>query len=179
MQFTVSDAVSVTRAVMSLFLLVLTPLSDGFLALFALCAATDMLDGPLARRYGETPHGQALDSICDAVLALVMLICLVPNIPWEQWMIWWMASIACLRLISVGVGSARFDRPGFIHTYFNKAAGLLLFLSPFMLRLMDTSLVVTIVCSVASLSAIEFLYLNCTLREFDGEYPGLLFAAKT
>ena len=43
---------------------------------------------------------------------------------------------------------------------------------------MDTDIVVCIVCGVATISALEFLYINCTSREFDGNYRGVLFDAK-
>ena len=174
----VPDYLSVARAFASPILLFLEPLSDGFLLAFAILASTDLLDGILARRYGISEYGKALDSSCDAVLAVILLVCIIPHLTWEQWMIWWIAAIAALRLVSIGIGSGRFSEPGFVHTYFNKAAGLLLFLSPFMLRLFDTVPVVILVCTVATVSALEFLYINCTSREFDGNYRGLLFDAK-
>ena len=178
MEVRVSDILSLSRAAASFVLLLLEPLSDQFLIAFALIASTDLLDGLFARRFGVSRYGKALDSSCDAVLAVVLLLCIIPYLDWEQWMIQWIAAIAAMRLISVGIGSGRFSEPGFVHTYFNKAAGLLLFLSPFLLRLMDTDIVVCIVCGVATISALEFLYINCTSREFDGNYRGVLFDAK-
>ena len=173
MEVRVSDILSLSRAAASFVLLLLEPLSDQFLIAFALIASTDLLDGLFARRFGVSRYGKALDSSCDAVLAVVLLLCIIPYLNWEQWMIQWIAAIAAMRLVSVGIGSG-----SFVHTYFNKAAGLLLFLSPFLLRLMDTDIVVCIVCGVATISALEFLYINCTSREFDGNYRGVLFDAK-
>ncbi len=178
MEFKVPDILSVSRAAASLLLLLLEPLSDEFLIAFTLIASTDLVDGFLARRFGISSYGKALDSSCDAVLAVVLLLCLIPNLDWEQWMIWWIAAIAAMRLVSIGIGSGRFSEPGFVHTYFNKAAGLFLFLSPFLLRILDLDVVVYLVCGVATISALEFLYINCTSRNFDGNYSGILFQSK-
>ena len=178
MEVKVQDVLSVSRAAASFVLLMLEPLSDGFLIAFALLASTDVFDGLLARRFGVSAYGKALDSSCDAVLAVILLICIIPYLDWEQWMITWIAAIAAVRLVSIGIGSGRFSKPGFVHTYFNKAAGLFLFLSPFLLRLLDLGVVVCVVCGIATISALEFLYINCTSKEFDGNYRGLLFDAK-
>ncbi|MEE3363460.1 MAG: CDP-alcohol phosphatidyltransferase family protein, partial [Methanomethylophilus sp.] len=94
MEFKVPDILSVSRAAASLLLLLLEPLSDEFLIAFTLIDSTYLVDGFLARRFGISSYGKALDSSCDAVLAVVLLLCLIPNLDWEQWMIWWIAAIA-------------------------------------------------------------------------------------
>ncbi len=151
------------------FLLVLfEPLSPGFLLVYALCGATDVVDGYIARRTGSaSAYGGVFDSIADALVAVIMLFCLVPRLHWEGWMILWIALIAAVRLVSLGVGSGRFGRPAFVHTYLNKAAGLLLFLTPFLLLLFDLPAVVVLVCGVTTVSAFEYFYLNCFVEGFD------------
>ncbi|MCQ2078757.1 MAG: CDP-alcohol phosphatidyltransferase family protein [archaeon] len=172
----IPDLLSLLRVMMSLVLLFLVPLSDGFLFVYTLCCLTDVLDGRIARFQDDlSPTGQTLDSICDAVLAVILLICIIPGLPWEDWMILWIAGIAAIRLVGLGVGSGRHGRPAFVHTYLNKLSGFLLFLTPFLLRIVDLPTLVVVVCSITTVSAIEYLYINCTSSTLDQDCPGLFF----
>ncbi len=49
---------------------------DAALVLFALAAASDALDGPLARRTAPTAYGALLDPLADKVLVAVTLVAL-------------------------------------------------------------------------------------------------------
>lgn len=171
----IPDVLSVSRVILSLFLLLLEPLSDGFLILYTVCCLTDVIDGRIARYQDDlSPTGQSLDSICDAVLVLILLICIIPHLPWEDWMVLWIAAIAAIRLIGLGIGSGRYGKMAFVHTYLNKASGFLMFLTPFLLRIFDLSIVVIVVCGIATVSALEYTYINATRDELDQDFKGIL-----
>lgn len=144
------------------------PLSLPFLAIFAVCCLTDVLDGLAARKLDAcTKYGHAIDSISDVVLVVILLYCIIPVIQWDTWMILWIAAIVAIRLIAFGIGFIRFGKPAFVHTQLNKLTGVFLFLTPFLLVLIDTPLTVALVCSVASISAAEYLYINVSSEHYD------------
>jgi CDP-diacylglycerol--glycerol-3-phosphate 3-phosphatidyltransferase len=67
---TLPNALSAARAVLVIPVIGLIALGDASLALvvFMGAAATDALDGPLARRRGTTAFGAALDPLADKIL---------------------------------------------------------------------------------------------------------------
>ena len=167
----IPDLLSFSRIGLAMVLLLLEPLSFGFLAVFAVCSVTDILDGYAARRFGvSNEHGYMVDSISDAVLAVVMLYCIIPAVDWETWMIVWIAAIAAVRLVALGIGSGRHLKVAFVHTYLNKMAGLLLFLSPYLLVLIGVPVTVAVVCTVTSVSAAEYLYVNISSERYDPDF---------
>jgi CDP-diacylglycerol--glycerol-3-phosphate 3-phosphatidyltransferase len=65
--WTVADLLSVVRIPLAIaFPFVSTPWRLGILAA---AAATDLLDGPLARRYGSSPFGSLIDPVADKLFA--------------------------------------------------------------------------------------------------------------
>jgi CDP-diacylglycerol--glycerol-3-phosphate 3-phosphatidyltransferase len=69
---TLANALTVARALLVIPVIGLIALGDAPLALlvFAGAAATDALDGPLARRRGATAVGAALDPLADKILVV-------------------------------------------------------------------------------------------------------------
>jgi phosphatidylglycerophosphate synthase len=66
-RWTVADLLSVLRIPLAAaFPFVSTPWRLGILAA---AAATDLLDGPLARRYGSSPFGSLIDPVADKLFA--------------------------------------------------------------------------------------------------------------
>jgi len=164
----IPDMLSFSRMGLALVLLLTEPLSLPFLAILAVCGLTDVLDGLVARRLDAcTEHGHTIDSIADAVLVVVLLYCIIPVVQWEAWMIIWIIAIAVTRLTAFGIGSRRHGRPAFVHTYLNKLAGASLFLAPFLIALIGAPVAVALVCSVASISAAEYLYINVSSEDYD------------
>jgi len=164
----IPNILSFSRIVLALILPLTEPLSLPFLAVFAVCGLTDVLDGFAARRLDAcTEHGHAIDSMADVVLAVVLLYCIIPAVQWGAWMVLWIAAIAAVRLFAFGFGSGRFGRPAFVHTYLNKAAGAAIFLAPFLLVLVGTLITIALVCAVASVSAAEYLYINVSSDRYD------------
>lgn len=60
------------------------------LTFFSLAAATDLLDGMLARRYGlESDFGRFMDPLADKVLCLLAFVFFVkiPEVAWPAWLV--------------------------------------------------------------------------------------------
>ena len=164
----IPNLLSFSRLGLAFVLLLTEPLSPIFLSVFLVCGLTDMLDGMVARRFNAcSEHGHTIDSIADTVLAVILLYCVIPVVSWEVWMVIWIAAIAAVRIIAFGIGSVRYGRPAFIHTYLSKAAGILLFLTPFLLVIVGAPVTVAVVCCVSTVSAAEYLYINITCDHYD------------
>ena len=164
----IPDLLSFSRLCLAFVLLLTEPLSPIFLSILFVCGLTDMLDGLAARRFDAcSEHGHIIDSISDIVLAVVLLYCLIPVVNWEGWMAIWIAVIAAVRIVAFVIGSVRYGRPAFVHTYLNKVAGVMLFLTPFLLVIIGAPITVAVVCSVISVSSVEYLYINITSDHYD------------
>jgi len=60
-----------------------------------------------------------------------------------------------VRLISLFIGFMKYHALSFIHTYANKGTGVALFLFPFAYSVLGLKFTAVLICSMASLSAIE------------------------
>ena len=161
-------------------LLLFAPFSNTFLLFYALLGLSDVFDGFLARRWCVSGKlGARLDSAADFLLFGIMLYLLLRNYRFPVWALLWVGLIAILRFIALAVCYKRFRKLAFLHTYANKAAGLLLFLSPFLLHFLGLTISVVAVCIFASLSALEELLLQLTQTEFDPDRISILTKWRT
>ncbi len=76
--------------------------------------------------------------------------------------------------MAFAIGYARLGEPGFVHTYLNKAAGLLLFLSPFIIILIGVSASWILICSVATVSSVEFFCIGMHSRDYDPDRKSMV-----
>ena len=77
-------------------------------------------------------------------------------------MILWIAAIAVIRLAALLVCYLRFRQFAFLHTSLNKATGFLLFLSPVLFWLLGLDVAAIVLCTVATISAMEELLIDFT-----------------
>ena len=167
----VPNILSASRLLLSFALYFLEPLSATYLWLYSVCVITDVLDGFIARRYDAcTDYGHLLDSLGDAFLAVAVLATLVPFLNWGLWEIMLITAVIVVRLTAFVIGSIRFGRPAFLHSYLNKAAGLAFFISPFLIKLIGLQTTVAIVGIVCILASLEYLYVNTQKKEYDPNY---------
>ena len=175
MKLDLPDILSLSRVVGAVLLLFTTPLSLLFLAVYGYCCITDVLDGFLARRSrSENRQGQILDSTADIVLTVCLLACLIPFLPWEGWMITWIAIIAVIRIISLGSGSMRFGQIALLHTYGNKISAFLRYLAPFLLAFIDLTPMMVVLCTITTLTSLEDLYINLKSNSLDSNIRSIL-----
>ncbi|WP_283606847.1 CDP-alcohol phosphatidyltransferase family protein [Faecalispora anaeroviscerum] len=169
------NVLTLLRIVLSVPLLFVEPFSAWFFVLYTLCGLSDMLDGYLARRLGcAGPAGARLDSVADFTFAAVLLFRLLPAMNLPVWLFGWVAGIALMKLFSLAIGYARHKQAAFLHTYANKAAGLLLFCLPYGFPFWGIS-VGAAVCLFATLAAVEELILCGTLPVLNQDVKGIFF----
>ena len=126
-----ADALTLIRLVCSPVLFVLRPDSAAFWILYAALGLTDALDGPLARasRQGPTERGAKLDSMADAVFFAALLAALLRMCRYPAWMLVWTALIAAARVLALVLRLRKGNRTP-PHTFWDKAAGAVLFVTP-------------------------------------------------
>ena len=127
-----------------------------FWTIYALCGISDMLDGFLAKRLDcESDRGARLDSVADILLTVVCIWKIIPDIALPLWAWIWIAVIASVKIVNAISSLVVYRKIVLPHTRMNKLTGLMLFiLIPFVFRT-GRMIFVAILCSVATLAAVE------------------------
>ena len=126
--------------------------SDGFYMAYLLGGFTDMIDGTVARKLNAvTPLGGMLDSVADVVFITAAFVKLVPAVEIPVWLWGWMAVILILRI----GGMIRKKRFVLAHTAWNRVTGLLLFLLPLGLPVLELKYSGSLVCAMATAAALR------------------------
>ena len=176
----IPNLLTFTRMLCAFALLLFRPLSLWFLLIYAMAGLTDLLDGFFARRFhAESSVGARLDSAADFLLCVALIFVFLPYYHWPLWIVLWIAGIGFLRIMAALVCFFRFRTFAFLHTYSNKATGILLFLFPFLLWLFNLNITSILLCTVASLSALEELLLQLTSKTLDLDRESIFIKAKT
>lgn len=154
------------RILGAICLLFLEPLSGLFFAVYVFCGFSDILDGYLARKTNSaTVFGAIFDSIADFIFIGVMLLVLLPILQLTLWIKLWVAGIALIKAVSLLTGAVKYRSLAFLHTYMNKITGALLFLFPLLYSFVGLTVTAILLCSAATLGAIEELVINLRSRE--------------
>jgi len=160
-------------------LLFLPLLSGIFLIVYLLAGLSDILDGTLARRWNVTSQfGAKLDSAADFLLCCVLLYVFLPAYSWQPWALVWIGGIAVVRLAALMTCLIRFHKAAFLHTLTNKATGFILLCFPFLMRFLGQQVTVILVCTLASISALEELLIQLTANELKPDIKTILQTKK-
>ena len=89
-------------------------------------------------------------------------------------MITWIAIIAVIRIISLGIGSMRFGQIALLHTYGNKISAFLRYLAPFLLAFVDLTPMMIVLCTITTLTSLEDLYINLKSDSLDSNVRSVL-----
>ena len=160
MHVTIPDIFTFFRMICAVILPFLTPLSPPFLVIYALSGVSDMLDGYLARKLGQSSAwGAKLDSAADLLLYTIALSLLIPImrgiLPGWFWILVGLALV--LRLACYFLSAVKFHRFASEHSLLNKLTSILIFPAPFFLLLDFFLWYAVVVCLVSCLAAIQEL----------------------
>lgn len=154
----IANSITIFRIICSLALLPLRVFSPGFYGIYLAAGLSDMVDGPVARKTGtESEAGAKLDSIADIIFVAVCLLKLLPVIEISRCLLAWIGVIAALKLFNIVWGCIRYRELTMPHTKINKATGLVLFILPLTLQVIDLNYSGAIVCLLATVAAIHEL----------------------
>ena len=152
----------------TLALLFCMPLSLPFFVLYAAAGLSDIFDGLIARKTNTaTKFGAKLDTFADIVFAAVVLLKLLPILKLPLWMIVWVGVIALIKLVNIVIGFVRHHTLTAVHSVINKVAGVLVFILPFTIPIINIQYTAPFVCVVATVAAI--LESRTVITDFRGE----------
>ena len=151
-----ANIITLVRVVCSVALLFCPALSTPFYDLYLTAGLSDMIDGPVARATGTVSEfGSKFDTVADFILVVVCLIKLIPLLDIPLWLIIWIAFIALIKMINIISGYVMQKELVAAHTVMNKVTGILLFILPLTLTIIDLRFSGAVVCAVATFAAIQ------------------------
>ena len=131
----IANAVAGIRILGSILLVFIPIFSVLFYAMYLICGLSDMIDGTIARKNDSaSSFGAKLDTIADCLFTVVSLTKLLPHIPISGWLWLWIAVIALIKVVNMG------------------------------LRLIELQYSAVVICSIATFSAIQEGYFIGTGR---------------
>ena len=144
------------RILCSILMLFFPALSPAFYALYLSAGITNMIDGTVARKTNTvTDFGSKLDTFADFIFVAVSLIKVLPVIDIPLWLWIWGGIIAFIKVINMVSGFIVQKKFVAEHTVMNKVTGLLLFILPLTLSVIELKYSAVAVCVVATFSAIQ------------------------
>ena len=151
-----ANLISGTRILCSAVLLICPAFSASFYVLYLMAGLTDMIDGAVARMTGTTSEfGAKLDTAADFVFVAVCLWKLLPSLAVPLWLWIWIVLIALIKMINTISGYVIQKRYVALHTVLNKVTGILLFVLPLTLPVVELKISAPLVCAAATFAAIQ------------------------
>ena len=115
-----------------------------------------MLDGAIARKTSTVSEfGSKLDTVADFVMVTLCLIKLLPVIHIPTWLLIWIIVIAVIKAVNLISGYVTRKKIVVLHTIMNKVTGILLFVLPLTLKIIDLKYSGAIASAVATFAAIQ------------------------
>lgn len=146
-----ADIITLSRIPLSLLLFVFQPHSGPFALCYLLCGASDMLDGFIARRlHTASEKGAKLDTAADLFFAAVYAVRILPLLSVPAWIWIWTAVIAAGKLAGILYAGKKAGKLSVAHSFGNKLTGLLLFLLPLSVGLINIKYGASVVCIAAT-----------------------------
>lgn len=155
-----ANVITGSRIVLSLVLLIFRPFSPGFTVVYLLAGITDMVDGPVARKTGKvTDFGSKLDTVADLCFVLVCAYKILPQIRIPKWLWTWIVVIVLIKLVSIAAGLIMKKSFPAVHSPANRITGIMLFVFPLVMKVINVKISVIVICAVATFAAVQEAYL--------------------
>lgn len=165
MRKNIANMITGIRILGSILLAFVPVFSVPFYAVYLICGLSDMIDGTIARKTDSaSPFGAKLDTVADSLFMVVSLAKLLPYIPIPGWLWLWIAVIALIKVVNMGLGFIQSKSLVSVHSTMNKVTGFLLFLFPLTLGLIELKYSAVVICLIATVSAIQEGYFIRTGR---------------
>ena len=152
----IANLITDTRILYSVALLFCQAFSLSFFVLYLAAGLTDMIDGPVARKTGTVSEfGAKLDTAADFVFVAVCLWKLLPSLAVPLWLWIWIVLIVLIKMINMISGYVIQKSFVAIHTIMNKVTGILLFILPLTLPIVELKYSAPLVWAAATFAAIQ------------------------
>ena len=166
MRTQIANIITGSRFVYGIWLLFVPIFSIEFYAIYLLCGFSDMVDGTVARRTNSSSgFGAKFDTVADFVFMMVVCSRMLPTIHLPQWLWACIIIIAVAKMSNIIWGLLRRRSLISIHSTLNKVTGLVLFLLPLTIQLVELKYSFTIGCLIATFAAIQEGYYARSGRE--------------
>ena len=151
-----ANLITGSRILFSIALLFFPAFSPAFSVLYLINGLTDMIDGAVARKTGAVSEfGAKLDTAADLAFVAACLIRLLPRLSVPLWVWIWIGGIMLIRAVNLLSGYILRKRFVVMHTVMNKVAGVLLFVLPLTLPVIELKYSAPFVCAAAAFAAIQ------------------------
>ena len=151
-----ADLLTGFRILCSVALLFCQPFSPLFVILYLIAGLTDMIDGAVARKSNTASEfGAKLDTAADFVFVAACLIKLLPMLYVPSWLYLWIGGIALIKAVNLLSSYILQKKVVAMHTVMNKVTGILLFVMPLTLPIIELKSSAPLVCAVATFAAIQ------------------------
>ena len=151
-----ANIVTGCRILGSILLLFFPAFSVALYIIYLSCGFSDMIDGTIARKTNSiSKFGSQLDTVADLVFVVASIIRVLPAIRIPPWLWIWGGVIAAIKTTNLVWGYVSKKQFISLHSTMNKATGLLLFLLPLTISFVELKYTAIVVCSVATVSAIQ------------------------
>lgn len=152
----IANIVTSSRIIFSILMLFFPAFSPWFYVMYLLCGITDMVDGTIARKTNSVSTlGSRLDTVADFIFVSAALVKLLPVMNIPRWLWIWILIIAVIKIANIISGFVCNKKIVVEHTVMNKITGLLLFLLPFTLFVIELKYSAAAVCTIATFSAVQ------------------------
>ena len=173
----IPNLISFSRIIISLVLLTVMDSTPIFMSLFLIAGISDVADGYIARRFNMvTTAGAILDSFADIVFHLVIFIVLYIKYRWvlEENALLFLVVLG-IKLSSAVATRIKFGKILFLHTFANKATGLIVFFAvPIIMITMNNSFI-PVLLGIAVIAALEELIIIVKEDKIDLNRKSLFF----
>lgn len=162
------NILTTSRLILAPLLPFLQPMSGWFWLLYSYCFVSDLVDGLLARRMNLTSEvGALLDSFADVSFFLAVFLSFLPQLLAAHTLWVWLLVIAMIRFVSYLIGYVKYRSFSSLHTWLNKAVGFLLCIFPLLLIMFHEKIVILILGTIATVSALEELLITILSKNLD------------
>ena len=151
-----ANVITGCRILFSAIIFLVPVFSPVFYGCYLAAGCTDMIDGTIARKLGtESEFGSKLDTIADIIFVAAAAYKILPvmEIPKGIWI--WIGVIALIKIINIISGFVVAKQFVSAHTVANKITGLLMFVLPLTMAVVELRYSALAVCVVATFAAIQ------------------------
>jgi len=129
---------------------------------------TDFIDGPIARKTNSASNfGAFMDSAADMLFVLIALFIFIPIIDFTSLMIAGIVLILFVRFLGFGIGFKKHRTFTMLHTYANKAGGVILAFFPIFYGVLGLEISFIITFAAIFLSSLEELIITIRSKELN------------
>lgn len=165
-----ANIITGSRIVGAGILLCFDDFTPQYMIVYCLCAFTDLIDGPIARKTGSSSIlGAFLDTMGDGLVSISMLKIFLIKRMIPGWMIIWLVAVISLFFVAAGYSKFKFNKFYVPHTLVDKLLGGVTYTMPFAVQIIDPMIwmwIEGIVLTVASVETMAIQIKSETAKDF-------------